>query len=440
MPTSAYTIAQTERLTRPDIIRALLRETDLGLYGTMTGGTSSTLVDATRLTNYPDDHFRDWWAYNFTDSTIGYATSSTQSTGSVATSTMTTNAQGDAYALIKSIHPQEVLDFLDDIMKNEVFLPEWAPLTYCVDGDMEQNNVTDWTAGGSATPTKVSSEPAMNGKRWLRVANSGANGYARSNLISVPLEARQWEVSALVRCESGTASLIVYDETNSAALATVSTTSKGIVRLHTTFQTDATTAQFSIRCSGVQSNADTYWDDVVVYPVEAREMPLPWWVKTRDGVREFFRLIPVSAGDGLWQPGMTGEEDKRWMVKHSRFGRGQLIAENMARDGMQEPVYFYGLRNEEAWASNTETKHVDQRLIVAHLAVKCYERVYDSVAMTGADAAHYRAKIGMWQQKLDDMKRKLSETEDELNVPVQRTVSVGRSRYGGDYGFAWRVR
>lgn len=431
--TAAWTTPQTELTTRAAILRALLRETDMGVYGTTTAaGSTTTLVDTTRLAQYPDDRFNDGWIRGVTGSAAGQirrVADFVQSTGTLTHVSGTAYGSGADYELWLPIYPTEVLDFLDDIMTNEVFLPSWSVLTECPDGDMEQNNITDWTEV-NVSASKITSEPSMNGKRWLRLTTTSAGGYARSVVMSAPEEPRDYHLSALVYCGSGaTATMTAYDETNSTALASVTTTSRAIRRLFVDFTAPTTCKQISIRLGASENSVATTWDDVCFYSPSQPDIRLPWWVKTRDQVREYYTLDPSSqSGNDEWDPALIGRRAPNWTTRQSRFGSGQLRAVNELRQGISGPMYIYGLRNETAWSSDTETKHVDQRLIVASLAVKCYERVINTAVLAGADATHYGRLRDMWDTKRVSMVRKLEEPESDMNSKVKRYVGTYRER------------
>lgn len=437
--TASFTKAQVQLTTREDILKSVLRRTAFGQYGSSTAGSTTTLTDTTRLQSaeaYGDDYWNGAYLRVVTGSaagTIRNITDYVASTGVLTFATATSPGTGADYELWKMVHPQEVLDMLDQILTEETFVPDWAVLTEIPDGDMEQNNTTDWTAGGSATLAKSTTEPTIEGVRYLTVSNSGANGYARSALILVPTTSRGYHVSVLVRCSSGTAKLIAYDETNGATLNSVTTTEKGWTRVWFDFNTASTTQSISIRLSGVETDAVTYWKSACLYPHNARDIRLPWWVKNRDHVRGFYRLRPDSgASTNTWDPSLVGVKDNGFAIQQSRFGQGQARAVVGPRGmGIAGPVYVYGLRNETAYASETEVKHLDLRWITAKLSVALYKRAMQTLALTGGQDQGMRAALNDLIAELQVREKAVLEDDEENQPVVANDMLVGRNRWGG---------
>lgn len=438
--TASFTKAQTQLTTRPDIFKRLLSRTEFGQYGTATGGSTSTVIDTTRLSSseaYGDDQ----WVGSYVRLTSGSAagqvrvvTDYVASTGTLTVSPVFgATASGATYELWKNLHPTDVVDLLDQIMTEECFVPDWAICTEVPDGDMEQNNITDWTAGGTAIVAKDSTEPRISGVRYLTVTNAATDDYARSNLFYPPPTSRGYHLSALVRASVGTATLIAYDETNGAALRSVSTTSKAWTRVWFDFNTLSTTEAISIRLAGEESTAVTWWDDVCFYGHNAQDLRLPWWVKNRDHIRGVYRLqVQDGPTTNTWDPSLIGRRERRFGISQSRFGPGaaRLVVGNPGQ-GIPGPVYVYGLRNETAYASDTETKHIDIRWATAKLAVACYQRLLDTVSVMGTQDKGLRNAADRWAQELERLQAAVVEDDNEnYAVGVPQDVLVGRNRGG----------
>src|SRR3990167_8204573 len=219
-----------EGITRRNLLSRFLRETGLGHYGTATGGSTTTLVDTTTLqsTQFSDQDWVGGWARISRDAggaaaapeaEIRPITTYAPSTGTITVNPAFTAApvSTDNYELWRFPSPRMILDSLDTLLQEEVWLPCWSPLSQIIDFDMEQDNMTHWT-GTNATVTKVTIEPALNGKRWLSVVSTSAGGYATSPTYNVE-PSKSYYVSTLVHPTSTFTlgpQLVVRDITNSA--------------------------------------------------------------------------------------------------------------------------------------------------------------------------------------------------------------------------------
>src|SRR5690606_21535538 len=117
--------------------------------------------------------------------------------------------------------PQQVLNWIDECLTEQVYLPAWTILTMVPDGDMEQSHTTDW-AVTNATRAKSDAVIGFYGKKMLEVTASADNGYAKSNSISVRAGSK-YHASALGRPKTAdtNAKFQVWDETNGAEIKSV---------------------------------------------------------------------------------------------------------------------------------------------------------------------------------------------------------------------------
>lgn len=376
---SAPTLPQVEGITRQDLIKALFRKTGIGEYGTATGGSVSTLVD-TALINYgmhekslkgviarivkdaggagaaPEGDVRTIGGYAVATGTLTRETGSDFSAGV---------ASGDEYEIWRNPHPTKVLNEIDRLLKEVIYAPCWTILTEIPDGDMEQNNTTDWTAS-NATLTKQTGEPAQYGKRYLRVVATAANAYARSGLIRVE-PGKQYHLSAIARVSaaSTTARLQAYDETNSASIDYKDSVRLYPNRIWFTFTAPATCYTISARLITVEDTKTTEWDEVCLYPIGAQDIRLPWWVKKKSQVLRVFDLIPSPIADNIWDWNLTGQHAPNWIVQ-DRYGGGGGLRVLNRNSGISNPLFIVGLRNEEAYANDyTEKKFIDNEYLVS---------------------------------------------------------------------------
>lgn len=419
--TSAPTLPTIERRTRQSLIKRFLRDTGLGVTGTATGGSTTTLVDTGRLKSAQYNSER--WVGRFAripfdaggaaaapELDIRPITTYVPSTGTItvdpAWSGAASVASGDTYELWDLQYPQLVLDTLDAVLAEECWLPSWTILTEVPDGDMEQNNITDWTAS-NATVTKATAEPAMVGARWLSVVSTSAGGYAESGTMRCR-PGEQFHLSALTRANAAatTCKLIAWDKTNGVEISSKTTTRQDTVRVWFEFAAPATCYQVSVRLSCVENGVTTLWDEVCAYATGAREIRLPWWVKNSVQVKGIFRLDPSDVGTNLWDSGLVGEPDPNWDIHDDAFGGGPLKLVSRQKLGLSYPLFIKGTRNETAYANeNTEIKHVDANWAITALAYHTFEQLSSLPNAGFLDMGWIEKARAHWQEKYDVQKR-----------------------------------
>ena len=444
----APTSGQVEGITRNALFKRFLRETGLGTYGTATGGSSSTLDDTTRLksTQLSANDWQGGWLRVGKDA--GGAGAAPENEHQPITAyDPTTNgritfnptvtagiASGDEYQLWRYPNPTFVKDFLDQVLTNDVYLPYWSPLSELPDFDMEANNTTDWV-GSSATVTKSTAEPALNGKRWLSVATTGGNGYARTATFYVEPNKR-YHISALVRSSaaSTTASLIAYDVTNSAAIDNKTSTRQYPTRLWFEFTAPATCNQMQIRLSNVQTSVTSYWDDVILYALDSPEISLPNWVKNKAQIKGIFQLQASSLDSNAYDGTLQGDiVNSQYNILDNSFGRGQLrlVASNGAING---PLYIFGIRNEEAYVDdNSDIKRVDANLLFYALASKVFDHLKQLPTSGPLDNGWVTRQAAEYGKLYKQALREQSERVEAVIQSVQPDGAYldGRFVYGG---------
>ncbi len=392
--TTAPTNPQLGGITRRVLLQDVLMETGLGEYGTCTatsGGAATTYFDDTnnlKSTQYDSKKWVGGWTRISYDA-AGAAAAPENEVGPITTYDPTTNGRitfapamtaapttGDKYEIWTNPNPKRVIDIVDKIITEDLFMPCWTVLTECPDGDMEQNNTTDWTAS-NATLTKVSIEPVMYGKRYLKVLSTAANGYARSAL-HYGQPSQKYHVSALVRCSaaSTTAKMIIYDETNGAEIDSITSVNLFNVRLWKEITLPATCYTWSVRLSNVENNVTTYWDEVCTYPLGAHDIKLPWWMKQKKQKLGVFKMMPITIDDYTYDGGLRGELDRTWDVQEDRIGGHGLRLQQRPTlgAGLSTPLFIYGLRNEEAYSNdNSDEKSLDTNLLLNWTCWKIFD-------------------------------------------------------------------
>ena len=420
------TTPQVEGITKAALLKRFLRETGLGVYGTATDGSADSLTDTTARASikFSDGLYEGWWmrisaaGAAAPEDDIRVVDKYTGPAGffRVLPAWSAVVAADDTYELWQ-VNPQLVLDLLDQVLTEDIYLPCWSILSEVPDFDMEQTHTTDWTAS-NATVAKSTSEPFMSGKRYLIITSTAGNGYARTPLFSVE-PGHPYRAGALVRYVSSNAKLIVYDETNSAEITSVTVDRKHNVRILVDFQTPATCTQISFRLTTVTNGMISAWDEILLYSQQARSISLPWWVKNKGQVKGIFEAKHFnSLGDNIYSPELHGEIDRRWDVEDNPFGRGQL--ELRSRQGfIKEPLFIFGLRNEVAYTSNTEEKLVDANYFVACLAYRVFNTLVQTPALSYLESDWINARVDDWTKEY----KKLSYQQMERLEQVRQSDS-----------------
>lgn len=442
--TASPTLPSVETLTRAQILKRWGRESGLMQVGTATSGSVSTIVDTTRLQSA--QYSSDAWvgatarisydaggAAAAPEGDIRPITDGEPGNGKLTVSPdfSAAPAASDIYQLWRQPHPQDVLDHLDTILTQETWLPCWQLLTEIPDGDMEQSNTTDWT-GTNATVTKISTEPAMSGTRWLSVANTAAGGYAATAAMRV-VPGKSYHISALSRCAASatTAQLTVYDATNSAAITTLTHTNMVNVRLWGRFTVPSTCNQITVRLGASENAKTTLWDDAVLYALEDYSIALPWWVKSSTQVKGVFRMQSESIGTNLLNESLRGEPDHNWdIIPETAFGRNQLRLTR--RTGyITDPLFIFGSRNETAFANeNTDVKHVDGNWINAALCYKVFSQLVSRAGSGSLDVGEWKEQKAEWKREYELRKR---QQEQRLEL-VMQSSAPDRMFYRGGGG------
>jgi len=431
--TGSWTTATVEAYTRATLLKRILRE-GFGEYGTATGGSTSTIVDTGMLqsSGYPDDKYKGMWARIEYDAggaaaapelEIRPCTASTSSNGTVTVNPVysAATASGDRYQLWAFMHPQKVLDTLDQVMTQDCFLPEWTLLTEMPDGDMEQNNTTDW-GNSNATLSKVTAEPSLWGKRWLRVTTTDAGGYAENAAALAVVPGATYHISAIARptAATTTATVRAYDNTNAATIDLKTYTGSAPGRVYMEVTAPAGCHDLRVRLGATANGVAVDFDEVAVYSTGANSLPLPWWVSNKAQVKGIFRTTWTGLTSDVWDPmpSMT-LDNERWDFRDSAFGRGQLRI--VASQGViPTPMYLFGLRPETAWANeNTEVKHVDQDWVIARTMQILFRQMQGPLSIGLQHSEWVQERQKYWDE---EYRRERKKQEERIQDVLQAEV------------------
>ena len=275
----------TTIITRQNIRRELYEQIPgLGFNGTADSIAAGSITDAFALrdSTLGPNHYRGNYIYRpdlSTDDRIKKASTLTNTTGLLAHSGSNYSDTSDGnYEIVGLLHPDELNACIERAIQR-VYFEYMSPLQGdCTDGDMDANNTTSWT-GTDATVTKnTTASSIFSGIRSLRVANTGASGYAQSVTIRV-IPNTYFYASAVLRSDVGTASLVVRDITNGATIGTSSTSAEEqFVHLWMKETVPSTCEEIAIRLTGSGASDDIYWNHAVFYQLDRKILPAPSWL------------------------------------------------------------------------------------------------------------------------------------------------------------------
>lgn len=320
-------MSQTGRQIRLEVGR-ILRQRDEAQFWeyTNTGTATASLTDITTLgsTALTSQQFMNYYVRH-SDATAASpdgdkvrARALVNTTGvlSVSPSFAAALANGETGELWK-IDPDNVDRARDRALSQLCTRWRLVPLSYALDPDYLVDDLADatpthWSAS-SATAT-ITNRSGMErfSERVLRVANSGADGYAGQTInnpsgANTGGETTDWFFFALAQADTGTAQVVVQDLTNAAALdqtAIARTTWAGeafnVISL--TVQAPATCEQVSLRMGGDGASDDTYWGPNCFYPTNATEFVLPSRIFNRSRVGRFFEYQSQDWPEGRFVP------------------------------------------------------------------------------------------------------------------------------------------
>lgn len=401
---SPVTTPTVEGITRQNLIKRFFDRTGFGIAGTVDSGSATTLVDDALIGR--GNHIKSFVGGFVRIVQAGAAspegkirpiTAFDPATGTVTFPTVTdTLAANDEYEIWRPVlHPQQVLNWIDEILTEQIYLPCWTMLTEVPDGDMEQTHITDWTAS-NATVTKATSDRDFFGRRCLSVEATSNDGYARSALIQVK-PGKGYHASVISRPGTSSAKFQVWDETNSAEIKSITSTDLFGKRLVIEFNAPGTCKTVSLRLITPVSGETNKWDEACFYSLETNELPLPWWVKKGSQVWRVFKLSPHTLESGMWDSSLRGDHAADWEVQDTYHSGGQLKVVNR-RPGLTAPLYIVGGRNELAYANDyTEAKYINPDMLLACLLYKSYEYLSSQYIAGQQDTAAFQQKSRYWQ-------------------------------------------
>lgn len=413
MVTTSPTFAQVESITREELLQTILREGGFGGYGTVTAsGSTTTITDTTRLksTQYNSQEWVGGWArISFNASGVGAApeteirpiTAYVPSTGIITVNPAFSTAPttSDRYELWKFPNPRDVIDTIDSVMQEDIWLPSWTMLSEVPDHDMEQDNTNDWNDVNGAAGSKVTDEPSLFGGRWMEVVNSGVDGYVRPGLLNVAPQTGYYIGAICLPIGNKSATLEILDVTNSAVIDSVAFTGQYAAGIGFDFETPSSCEQIQIRLKGDDSDAIIRWDEIIFYPTGAPDIALPWWVKNKSQVKGVFHTSKWLEATAVSYPSQIRGLDSSYDFMDNAFGRGQLRL--FKRSGsLRLPLMMYGTRNPVAFTNDTvDNRRIDKNYLKATVLWKIFNNLNNDPIAGRFETSWLKDKQEQWERE-----------------------------------------
>lgn len=418
-------LTQVQATTRPNITQSFLEQTGYGQIGnaSSTAGDALSVVDVLMLksTQYNTKRF----VGAFCRLPLGPAGSGTSefrpitafapSTGILTVSPAFSGVvqSGVLYEIWATpIAPQIVLRLLDDILTKDCWLPCSTFPTEVPDGDMEQTGTTAYAAS-LATLAKVPwaiGKEGVSGTQALSVATTSGNGYGTmaANIQVTPGSLPWFAINGTPdnAAVANTLTVEVRDITNGTSLWRTTSTSSPTVRFAKQIDVPPTCNLINIRFGSVQSGVTSIWDELQVLDLLSDDMPMPWWVNEIDQIKGIHVWEPgqaVSISQDIFAPSFKGPLTREFDFDYERFGSGAVRAMKR-RSIVSRPHWMWGVRNETAYANDTEVKRVNENWATAMLAFRMYDALAQAAGHT--DKGPLVERRNAWKQQAEEQKMK----------------------------------
>jgi hypothetical protein len=270
------------------ILKQAVRRGGLGLYldnaDIAVAAGTLTSVKWFRNPYYSTNEFRDRNTLIYRPSNATGVADYVRGAGDLAASTGVLNIDAnwadttlgteDVVLLDHNVHPQWVVDAMNRAMTKRCYFENLEPLSLAADSGFQSTSTGSYTASGT-TFTKVTTADSFNIFTGIGSGRTAtADGYITQTFAVHPNE--QLSTGALARADAGTASLVLFDVTNSAAITSAnarSHTGENWAYLSRTDTVPATCETVGLRLT-VGDTGDVYWNGA-------------WFYRTRDN---FIRL------------------------------------------------------------------------------------------------------------------------------------------------------
>ena len=258
----------------------------------------------------------------------------------------------------------------------------WVPfvLTRVTDGDMETASAdiaTSWKASSTGTVSKVAASfPHRFARQALRLANAGAAEYAypygsAAVYINV-VPGDTYRLDVLVRAAVSTATIVIYDQTNGAAITLDSTatdtTQKAWMRLYSTFTIPSGCYQIAPRLTGTLATADVYWTALSIVRHGDTRISLPTRITHMNNIGKVYQRLGTQVDE------FYRGEDIEYDIEQVENGFELILPSGCL--GGAYPVYAEEWKNYASLSTDTATTTCDEEYVVAHVCRRLFQRLW----------------------------------------------------------------
>lgn len=305
--------------------------------GTATGGTTTTLVDdgeqGLKYSSADANEFDRWWVYNETGGDAGRVTEGglAGSTGTLTISpAITTFGTGTPKYIITKDAPSRLKKVINNIIISdfkETFFPLSMFITTGDDNDMETDPATNYTASNATLANETSI--VLSGAQSLKVTASAANGYARTDSLSVN-ESESLYAAVLCSVTQGDDAefRIVDIQDSNATIESATTDEPAHMELKFLFAVPSDCKQIQAWMMATGNGDVAYYDDFQIWASGVHVYSLPSWI-TREsqvvGVYEFPQGTTGPASDNDFRLNERASNPIPWEFEQvSRFAAQEL--------------------------------------------------------------------------------------------------------------------
>lgn len=296
---------------------------------------------------------------------------------------------GTSYSLWKLIHSKLAEDLLAKVLRS-LKRETYYPVSVFADSDMETTGTADFAAT-TATLSKVTTALRVrSGVQSMRILAAAGVPRAETALVTQVRAREQWLVSAKMMADVGTATLIAYRSTaTAAAIQTGSHTEEAWCEIELPpFAIPSGCEEMTVRMQGVGASDDLYADELIAWPTMRNRFYLPSWVDDPNqdvlelGYWERGRSIDGSTygyavEEGKWRPWpYTIRPDRHYE------GAAQPFWVEFATP-VTRPLFLRLLRPFGALASDTATTTADRNLVVGLTLREVYSYLETEAAKRG---------------------------------------------------------
>jgi hypothetical protein len=177
----------------------------------------------------------------------------------------------------------------------------------------------------------------------------------------------------------------------------------------------------SVHLGVVENGKFVDWDEVCVYEVSTRTLPLPWWVKNKSQVRGLLACDWDYLAESVADPDPVLKlEGQRWNYLPAGFGANRTRITRMDSRPLR-PVMLFGVRNETAYVNETETKRVDANFVNAALVFHLFRQLVSLPNSGHVDRTWVKEMVAYWEREYMRQRRA---QEERLAMSFQQLGEV----------------